>query len=114
VDPAAQAYGLPAGACVEEVTPGYAAEAAGLKVRDIIVDLGGYKITSVTELTRMLRRFEPGDTVSITVYRGGQEIQLSITLDEKPRADDGQPEILMPGDEGFEEWYREFIEDYMG
>ena len=114
VDPAAQAYGLPAGACVEEVTPGYAAEAAGLKVRDIIVDLGGYKITSVTELTRMLRRFEPGDTVSITVYRSGQEIQLSITLDEKPRADDGQPDILMPGDEGFEEWYREFIEDYMG
>ena len=113
VDPTAQAYGLPAGAYVEEVTPGYAAEAAKLRVGDIIVDLGGYKVTSVTELTRMLRRFEPGETVSITVYRNGQEIQLSITLDEKPRAD-AAPDILMPGDEGFEEWYEDFIEDYVG
>ena len=104
---------MPAGAFVEEVTPGYAAEAAKLRVGDIIVDLGGYKVTSVTELTRMLRRFEPGETVSITVYRNGQEIQLSITLDEKPRAD-AAPDILMPGDEGFEEWYEDFIEDYVG
>lgn len=114
VDLTAQAYGLPAGAYVEEVTPGYAAEAAGLKVQDIIVDLGGYEVASVTELTRMLRKFEPGDTVSITVYRAGMELQLSITLDEKPRAVGEEPEILMPGDEGFEEWYEDFIEDYVG
>ena len=85
-----------------------------MKVQDIIVDLGGYKITSVTELTRMLRKFEPGDTVSITVYRSGMELQLSITLDEKPRAAGAQPEILMPGDEGFEKWYEDFIEDFVG
>ena len=115
VDATAQAYGLPAGACVEEVTPGYAAERAGLCVQDIIIDLGGYEITSVTELTRMLRKFEPGETVSITVYRAGQEIQLSITLDEKPRdLSSSEPEYLMPGDEGFEEWYEEFIDDYFG
>ena len=113
VDVSAQYYGLPAGAYVEEVTPGYAAEAAGLKEQDIIIDLGGYEITCVTELTRMLRRFEPGETVSITVYRGGQELTLSITLDEKPRADGQEPEILMPGDDGFEEWYEDFIEDYL-
>ena len=112
VDATAQYYGLPAGAYVEEVTPGYAAEAAGLKEQDIIIDLGGYEITCVTELTRMLRRFEPGETVSITVYRAGQEVTLSITLDEKPRAA-GQEEILMPGDDGFEEWYEDFIEDYL-
>ena len=115
VDPTAQNYGLPAGAFVEEVTPGFAAEAAGLMVQDIIVDLGGYQITSVSELTRMLRKFEPGETVSITVCRGGQELQLRITLDEKPREDAStQEQYLMPGDEGFEEWYQEFIEDYFG
>ncbi len=114
VEMSAQAYGLPAGAYVEEVTPGYAAEAAGLKVQDIIVDLGGYKITSVTELTRMLRKFKSGDTVSITVYRGGQEVQLSITLDEKPVENKEQQDFLMPGDAGFEEWYEDFIEDYIG
>ena len=115
VDAAAQAYGLPAGAYVEEVTPGFAAEAAGLKYQDIIVDLGGYEITSVAELTRMLRRFEPGETISITVYRAGQKLQLRITLDEKPREETaGQHDFLMPGDEGFEEWYEDFVEDYFG
>ena len=108
--------GLPAGAFVEEVTPGYAAEKAGLKARDIITNLGGYDISNVTELTRMLRKFDAGDTVSITVYRGGVELQLSITLDEKPVEGQSatQPEYLMPGDEGFEEWYEQFIEDQFG
>ena len=108
--------GLPAGAFIEEITPGYAAEKAGLKARDIITNLGGYDITNVTELTRMLRKFEAGDTVSITVYRSGVELQLSITLDEKPveGQPSGEPEYLMPGDEGFEEWYEQFIEDQFG
>ncbi len=120
VDPTAQAYGLPAGAYVDEVTPGFAAEAAGMKVQDIIIQLGGYEISSVTELTRMLRKFDPGQTVSVTVYRAGKEVQLQVTLDEKPRVEEEtQPQnpiedFPMPGDEGFEEWYRDFMEDYLG
>lgn len=120
VDPAAQAYGLPAGAYVDEVTPGFAAEAAGMKAQDIIIQLGGYEISSVDELTRMLRKFDPGQTVSVTVYRAGQEVQLQVTLDEKPREEaQTQPQdpvrnYPMPGDEGFEEWYRDFMEKYLG
>lgn len=117
VDPTAQAYGLPTGAYVDEVTPGYAAEKGGMRAEDIIVDLGGYQITSVSELTRMLRKFEPGETVSVTVYRGGVYLQLQVTLDEKPRQQTSQREwedFPMPGDEGFEQWYREFMEEFFG
>ena len=120
VDPAAQAYGLPAGAFVDEVTPGYAAEAAGILAQDIIIELGGYEIGSVTELTRMLRKFEPGQTVSVTVYRTGRQVTLQVTLDEKPREATQdpvqQPQQMypMPGTEGFEDWYRQFMEDFFG
>ena len=72
VDASAQSYGLPAGAYVEEVTKGYAAEKAGIRTGDIIINLGGYDIDSLTTLTRVLRRFDPGQTVSVTVYRNGQ------------------------------------------
>lgn len=118
VEAAAQNYGLPAGAYVDEVTRGYAAEAAGMLAGDIIIQLGGYEISNVTELTRMLRRFEPGQTVSVTVYRAGKEIQLRVTLDEKPRTQNPsqsqtQP-YPMPDDEGFEDWYRDFMEDFYG
>lgn len=81
----AQVYGLPAGASVREVVPGYAAHRAGLQVQDIIVNLGGYDVESMSDLSRALRRFEAGDTTTITVYRFGREVNLSITLDEKPR-----------------------------
>jgi len=109
--------GLPAGVYVEEVTPGYAAEEAGVQAKDIIIDLGGYKISNMSDLTRALRRFDPDETTTITVYRSGREVNLSITLDEKP-VQTAQPQqeeqILMPGDDGFEEWYKDFIDRYNG
>lgn len=81
---AAAYYGLPVGAYLREVTPGYCAERAGLQVKDIITKLGDYEVTGVTSLTRALRHFHAGDTTTITVVRGGVEMVLSITLDEKP------------------------------
>ena len=78
-------YGLPAGAYVDSVVAGVSAARAGVQAKDIIVAIGDYKITSVTDLTRVLRNFKAGDTTTITVYRAGAEVQLNITLDEKPR-----------------------------
>ena len=117
VDPTAQNYGLPAGAFVDEVTPGYAAEAAGIRAKDIIIDLGGYEITGVTELTRMLRKFEPGQTVSVTVYREGKQVTLQVKLDEKPREQtQTQPQQAYPtpGSESFEDRVYGFMDDFFG
>jgi hypothetical protein len=69
------------------------------------------------ELTRTLRKFEPDQTVSVTVYRAGKQVTLQVTLDEKPRdivAAQPAQRYPMPGDEGFEEWYRQFMEEYFG
>ena len=106
--------GLPAGAYVESVTAGTGAQEAGLQARDIIVNLAGYKVSNVAELTRVLRKLDPGMTVSITVYRGGTQVQLSITLGELPGTTTTEPTYPMPGDEGFEEWYKEFMDGYFG
>ena len=84
VDPAAQAYGVPAGAYVDKVVQGNCAAEAGVRAKDIIIELGGHKITSLNDLTRALRQFKAGDTSTITVWRSGQEIVLTITFDEKP------------------------------
>jgi len=84
VDTNAQSYGLPAGAYVAEVTKGTCAERAGIHTGDIIVNIGGYDIDSVTTLTRILRRFEAGETTSVTVYRAGRNAYLTITFDAKP------------------------------
>lgn len=81
---AAEYYGFPVGAYVAGVEPGWCAEAAGLQEKDIILEVGGYEVTCRSDLSRALRRLEPGETVTIVVWRSGQELILTVTLDEKP------------------------------
>ena len=61
-----------------------AAKAAGVQEKDIIIALGDYPVTSLNGLTRALQNFQGGDVTTITVWRGGVELELEITLDEKP------------------------------
>lgn len=82
----AAAYGLPLGVYVEEVTVGNCAQKAGVRAKDIIIGLGGYEIETTNDLSRALRAYEAGETVTITVWRSGQEVILEVTLDEKPRS----------------------------
>lgn len=83
----AQMYGVPLGALVRAVSAGSCAQKGGIQARDIITNLGGHKIENLNDLTRALRRFEAGEKVTVTVYRGGNQVQLSITLDAKPAQD---------------------------
>ena len=106
-------YGLPVGAYVQEVTPGYCAEKAGLHVKDIIVSLGQYEVKNISELTKTLRKFKAGDTTTITVFRSGQEIELTITLDAKPHDTQTEKEPApgngkMPQEGSYDDWYNYF------
>ena len=101
VDASAQLYGLPAGAYIEETIWGYCAQKAGIRAGDIIVNLGGYDVDSVTTLTRALRRFKAGDTISVTIYRAGRQEYLTATLDEKPiESQQPAPEQTKPESDG--------------
>lgn len=117
VDSYGQSYGLPAGAYVDDVMKGFCAEKAGIRKGDIIVNLGGYDVDSVTALTRVLRRFDAGETASVTVYRNGNKEYLSVTFDEKPQetqdstpaettpVPDSDPDVYNP----FEDWFDFFM-----
>ncbi len=104
-------YNLPMGAYVVTVVEDGSADRAGVQPKDIIVKLGTYKVSSITDLTRSLRNFKAGDTTDITVIRGGQEKVLSITLDEKPQNQDEEPvgEGPMPSNGSYDEWYDFFF-----
>ena len=104
-------YNLPMGAYVETVEPDSAAAFAGVQPKDIIVDLGGYEVDGITSLTRALRKFKAGDSTTITVHRGGAELVLEITLDEKPQAANADPvpnQGNMPSGD-YDEWYNWFF-----
>ena len=68
------------GAMIEEVTAGGAAEAAGLQGGDTITAIDGVAIEDSTALIVTVRSKAPGDAVSLSVLRGGQTIEVTLTL----------------------------------
>lgn len=80
---ASQQYGLPIGVSVVEVSPGGAADLAGIQVNDIIVAINGETITTYEELNNIKNKFKAGDTITVTVVRYNQDIDFSVTLQEK-------------------------------
>ena len=110
-------FGLPTtGAYVLTVEAGGAADRAGIQPKDLIVKLGSYNISTITDLTRSLRNFKAGDTTTVTVIRGGQELELGITLDEKPhntQTPTTPAEEYLPSEGDFEEWY-DYFRRYFG
>ena len=103
--------GLPEGAYVAQVTPGYCAEKAGILAGDYIIELDGHEVTTMNDLTRILRRLDPGTTTTVVVLRGSQKLTLEITLDARPR--DNEPtgpaeQMPLPEEGNFDEWYEYF------
>ena len=78
----AQYWGMPLGAYVYSVESGSCADKAGVREKDIITAIGDRQITGYTDLTSALHSFSAGDTTEVTVYRGGEDITLTITFDE--------------------------------
>ena len=80
----AQRYHLPEGIYVESVDEGSSAEKAGLQVSDIITKIEGKEIKSVNELNKIKYTYNIGDTVKLTVYRNGEELEVPVVLSEQP------------------------------
>ncbi|MCU1450146.1 MAG: trypsin-like serine protease with C-terminal domain, partial [Acidimicrobiales bacterium] len=68
------------GAVVTEVTPGTAADNAGLRVGDVITKLGGDDIATSDDLGAAVRRHQPGEKVEVTYQRGTGKRTTTVTL----------------------------------
>jgi serine protease Do len=64
------------------VVPGSAADKAGLKENDIILEVNGQKVEQSATLSKFLKQFQPGDVVRLKVHSQGQERDVNVTLGE--------------------------------
>jgi S1-C subfamily serine protease len=98
----AEAMDLPAdqqGILVGQVVQGSPADQAGLRGSfkpvvingqtiqvggDVIAAVDGQSMTQVDDLTAFLQQAEPGQTVTLTILREGQEMQIQATLEAPP------------------------------
>jgi serine protease Do len=74
------------GVMVTEVLPNTAAERAKLKVDDFILAVGDTKVKDIDEMTATLAKFKFGDSTTLKVLRGKEELDLKATFG-KGRAD---------------------------
>ncbi|MCJ7786720.1 PDZ domain-containing protein, partial [Patescibacteria group bacterium] len=65
------------------ITPGSAAETAGLKEGDIILEFAGEKITSENSLAKIIMLYNPGDKVVLKILRDAAKINIPVTLGER-------------------------------
>ena len=80
----AATYHLPAGPQVVTVTEGSCAANAGMQPGDIILEFEGREIGSYTDVVSALSKKKAGDTVTLRIYRAGAELDVTLTLDERP------------------------------
>ena len=71
------------GVLVEQVESGGPADSAGLKRGDIITALDSADIRSSGDLLSALRRYQPGDSVEVTVLRDGKQLGVELRLGER-------------------------------
>ena len=78
----AQYYNMPLGAYVSDVSSGSCAEKAGIQKGDVITKMGGFDVSSYSELRTVIKKFSAGDVVELELYRAGESMTITLTLDE--------------------------------
>ena len=114
--------GIKSGAVVQDVTEGAPADQAGIKNHDVIVKINNTPIKDSNSLVQVIARANPGDVMTFTVYRQGQEMQLDVVIgsktesalkeEEQAPAETPVPQQPQNGQQGIQGWNNNPFEDF--
>jgi serine protease Do len=72
------------GVLISEVAKGLAAEKAGIKAGDVVVEIDGQNVDRINELQNRIGMKKPGAKVQMVVLRDGSRREFTVELAEKP------------------------------
>ena len=109
-----EAYGVPEGVLVRDVTEGGAADKAGIEAKSIITKFAGKVVTTKEQLIDFLSYYEPGEDVELTLEvpdgKGYKEETVTVTLGENTNTqstdskDNGDGQGSSQDDNLLEDW----------
>ena len=79
----AKRYNMVEGIYIVTVDEFSAAEKAGLKVGDVIIEADGKRIKTMNELNEIKNTHSIGDTMKLKIHRDGAEKEIALTLGEQ-------------------------------
>ncbi len=62
------------------VTKDSAADKAGIKENDVILEVNGEKITQDESMAQIIQKYNPGDKITLKILRDGKEISADVVL----------------------------------
>jgi len=77
-------FGVTAGALVRAIASGSPAQKAGMDVQDVVTSIDGDRINNSAAMVTVLRRREPGQTVSVGYVRAGRARTAKMVLADRP------------------------------
>ena len=80
-------YDLPGALCIRSVMETSDAWAKGVSPGDIIVAVEGTPVSTMDEFNTMKNEFSAGDTVLLTLFRKGEELQVRVKLMDRADLD---------------------------
>lgn len=87
----AQAYGIPEGVFVAEVTEDGPAADAGIQANNVITEFDGKRVRTIDSLVELLEYYEPGEEIDVTLQvmdgDGYKEKTVTVTLGEDTSKD---------------------------
>jgi S1-C subfamily serine protease len=72
------------GAVIQSVQPDTPAAGAGIEAGDLVVAADDAPIDGATGLIATIRDLGPGDAVTLTIVRDGEQLDITVTLIERP------------------------------
>jgi serine protease Do len=75
------------GVRVTQVMKGTAAAKAGLEIQDVILSVSGTTVRDPEQFQMQMVKHRPGDTITLHVLRGDDELDLEATLQKRPAGD---------------------------
>ena len=72
---------------IERVLAGTAADKAGLRPRDVIIEFDDEDGVTITRLRELIGEKSPGDTAEVEVLREGEEVELKVIFQSDDRAE---------------------------
>ena len=75
-------YQMPAGLYITALEPGSPAERCGIEPGDLLISIDDHRITDEESYKTALYNYAIGDTVTVIIYRSGNQYSVSLTLHE--------------------------------
>ena len=100
-----KAFGYDHGVVVTEAVPGGPAASAGIKAEDLVIAMDGKPVKDGDDLVARIADTPVGNTVTLTIDRGGQKLDKKVTIGDRekvfkddPRFAGHRPQMTEPDD----------------